>query len=229
MKRLFYLFLLPVVVAGCIGDDYLDDFVAPEIRITNAVDSLTIDSVHQFQVAYFNNVGREEAVDAVWSSSDPDVIVITPGGLATGLSLGPAELTVRYSDGTNPVEASVLVHTAENPVEVNNEPERRRGIIRTTSSYELTGGFTLEELENGSLLLSIGPDYVASTALPGLYVYLTNNPNSVANALEISEVMVFEGAHDYVLTDAGIDDYAYLLYYCKPFNVKVGDGEILAD
>ena len=39
-------------------------------------------------------------------------------------------------------------------------------------------------------------------------------------------VNIFDGAHEYTFTGADIFEYDYLLYYCKPFNVKVGDGEI---
>jgi len=40
-------------------------------------------------------------------------------------------------------------------------------------------------------------------------------------------VVTFDGAHDYILDDnVGLFDYNYLVYFCKPFNVKVGDGEI---
>ena len=40
-------------------------------------------------------------------------------------------------------------------------------------------------------------------------------------------VQVFDGAHEYALpAGIGLLDYDYLLYYCKPFGVKVGDGAI---
>ena len=67
---------------------------------------------------------------------------------------------------------------------------------------------------------------VADDGLPGLYVYLSNNPNSVSGALEIGPVEVFEGAHDYTISGLDITTYAYVLYFCKPFNVKVGHGDI---
>ena len=106
-------------------------------------------------------------------------------------------------------------------------PQEKSGTIATTSSYVLSGTFTLSELENsGDLRLSINDDYVADTALPGLYLYLTNNPSSIANALELGPVTVFNGAHQYTISDTGINDYSHLLYWCKPFTVKVGDGEI---
>jgi len=60
-----------------------------------------------------------------------------------------------------------------------------------------------------------------------LYVYLTNNPSTTAGALEIGKVTVFEGTHIYTIEgDIPLNQYNYLLYFCKPFNVKVGDGEI---
>ncbi|MEM7575335.1 MAG: Ig-like domain-containing protein [Bacteroidota bacterium] len=225
MKRLLFL-SLPLLAFACIGDDFLDDFVQPEIRIASTIDSLTIDSSFQLTALYFNNVGIEEVVPVSWSSSDPAVVSVDNSGLVTAHTLGTAELTVNYSDGNNPVTASTTLHTAENPVE---EPElqSRMGVIRTTSSYVLRGDFTLDEQEDGSLLLDIADNYAASTALPGLYIYLSNNPNSTSNALEIGPVAVFSGAHAYTITETMIDQYSHVLYFCKPFNVKVGDGEIL--
>jgi len=80
--------------------------------------------------------------------------------------------------------------------------------------------------EGGNLTLRFEDDYRASTALPGLYVYLTNNPNSTNSALEIGAVTTFSGAHTYTIEDVDISEYQYILYFCKPFNVEVGEGLI---
>jgi len=101
----------------------------------------------------------------------------------------------------------------------------RIGTIRTTSSYKLEGDFTLKE-EDGKLIIDIADNYEASDALPGLYIYLTNNPNTNTGAVEIGAVDIFKGAHTYEVTGVNINDFDYLLYFCKPFGVKVGDGEI---
>ena len=69
-------------------------------------------------------------------------------------------------------------------------------------------------------------DLDGATSLPGLYVYLTNNPSTVNNAYEIGRVETFNGAHSYRISGVGLNEYDYLLYWCKPFSVKVGDGEI---
>ena len=107
---------------------------------------------------------------------------------------------------------------------VNNNEQS--GSIRTTSSYVLSGDFVIRDNGNGGITISFVDDYEASTALPGLYVYLTNNPNTTAGAKEVGKVRVFNGAHEYTVDDASLFTYSHLLYYCKPFNVKVGDGAI---
>ncbi len=106
-------------------------------------------------------------------------------------------------------------------------PQSFQGTIRTTSSYVLTGSYEYGLNDAGQLVLDIAEDYEASTALPGLFVYLSNNPNSTSGSYEIAEVTVFSGAHSYTLPSSiDINDYKYILYWCKPFNVKVGDSTI---
>ena len=91
-------------------------------------------------------------------------------------------------------------------------PQSYQGTIRTTSSYELTGSYEYGLNDAGQLVLDIGDDYVASTAIPRLFVYLSNNPNSPSGAYEIAEVTVFSGAHSYVLPSSiDISDYKYIL------------------
>lgn len=227
MKYLTFLVSLPFLFWSCVGDDVLEDFVQPELRITNGIDSLSIDSTHQFAFLYLNNVGASETVTPIWSSSNEAILTIDANGLATAHSYGPVDITATYSNGTNPATVITSLHTAENPV-IIVEPvlQMRQGSIRTTSTYALSGGFTIEELESGGIIIKVDESYNATTALPDLFLYLSNNPNSIGNALVVADVVVFSGAHEYVLPDVGIDEYSHLLYYCRPFNVKVGDGEI---
>ena len=178
---------------------------------------------------YFNYVGKEiENPNVSWSSSDPNVLAITEDGLATGIEHGTATVTATLITTeenltiTNTDEVKVSMATLTESIEFI-------GTIVSTSNYELGGSYVLKvhEDENDILRLSLGDDYVASTSLPGLYVYLGNNPNSVADAFEIGAVTVFQGAHFYNLPSTiSIYDYSYILYWCKPFDVKVGEGQI---
>ena len=105
----------------------------------------------------------------------------------------------------------------------------KKTTIKIAKEYleQLEGSYVLKVQDNGVLRLSLGDDYKASTSLPGLYIYLGNNPNSIADAYEIGAVTVFQGAHFYDLPESiGLYDNSYILYWCKPFGVKVGEGKI---
>ena len=150
---------------------------------------------------------------------------IDANGLASAIAQGNALIyaDVDLADGrTLREEMAIEISMVTTVVEA---PTSRTGTIQTTTFYDLAGDFEISEVD-GKLVINIADNYVASSALPGLYVYLTNNPNSIGDALEIGEVEVFEGAHSYELENVGLTDYDYILYFCKPFRVKVGDGEI---
>ncbi len=209
------------MLTSCIGDDILDDFSKPEIRISNPIDSLALDSNYTFEAQYFDNVGKPNTGSYTWTSGDPSVVSIN-NGLALALDSGCAYIKVQFNDGEYEVADSVKVNVG---VTTSIGIQQKIGSVYTTSSYALQGNYTLTE-ENGVLTLGLDNTYNASTALPGLYVYLSNNTTSIANAYEIGAVTTFKGTHEYIINNIGINDYSYILYFCKPFNVKVGEGII---
>lgn len=207
------------LLSGCIKDDFIDDMIDPELTITTIVDSLAIDNEFQLQSRYLNNIGQEEQVTVEWYSSDSDIIEIDSDGLAKGIAAGSSFLKVTYTEQDERLQDSILVHVGENTVITEQNISTT---IVTTSYYLLEGTLGIEESNEG-LELIIQEDYKASTALPGLYLYLSNNRNSISNALEVSKVTVFSGVHSYSVPNAAIGDYNFLVYYCKPFNIKVGE------
>jgi hypothetical protein len=212
-----------LVLHGCIGDDIIEDRVDPVVRVSNAIDTMKNGTSYQFEATFFDQVGMEVMIDLSWSSSDENIISISESGLANALQIGNALITV---DGLAPsgeqVSAELLVAVGEETIGSISE---RTGTLQTTSSYELKGDFVLKE-EGGVLKLSFASNYQASTALPGLFIYLTNNPSTSSGAFEIGAVTEFEGAHSYDLPNSiDLMDYEYVLYFCKPFNAKVGDGQ----
>lgn len=226
MKLLFY--LLPLaILTSCIGEDIVNDYVQPVIRIQNIASAIEAGTDHQFGMQFVNNVGQMEEVMGEWSSANSEILTITNTGLATAIAEGSTTVTVSFTDQFGETASvSEAIEVGPSTVIVV-EPMMRSGTVNTTSSYDLTGAFSLEEIPNSEdLKLTFAGDYVADDGLPGLFVYLSNNPNSVSGALEIGAVQVFEGAHDYTISGVGISTYAYVLYFCKPFNVKVGHGDI---
>ena len=194
-----------------------------EIIFLNPVESIAITETYQYNVAYYNSLGEQETVNITWSSEDTSIATVDSNGLVTGISMGVTTIKAQTLVGTKTIENTTTITITQEAQNSN----KRSGTIVSTSNYALKGDFTLEEIENtNNLKLSLASNYEASTSLPGLYIYLSNNPNSIANALEIGPVSIFTGAHSYTITNKGINDYSYVLYWCKPFNVKVGEGKI---
>ena len=225
MRPIYFLLLISVFGTACVGDDIIDDRVDETLKITVQASSIAVGETFQFEARFTNNIGQNETGRVIWSSSDAAVLSIDQNGLATALSMGNVLVyaEVDLSDGRTLRE--------EMPVEINDETTvvetatGRSGRVETTTFYDLEGDFTLTETE-GKLLLDFADNYLASDALPGLYVYLSNNPNSISGAFEIGAVDVFRGAHSYEIEGVELADYDYVLYWCKPFRVKVGDGKI---
>lgn len=223
-NSIFYLFTFVFAFQSCIGDDVIFDTIEPEIRIMNPVDSIKINTTHQFKFSYFNNVGQAETdIVPMWKSSDPSIISIEQDGTAFADNKGSATISVEYVSEEKLVTDSIQVGVGAETVVTNTG---RSGTIKTTSTYRLQGDFTIEENGSGGVIINFADNFDASTALPGLYIYLTNNPNTTSNAKEIQKVTTFSGAHSIEVQGVGISDYSHILYFCKPFNVKVGDGEI---
>ncbi len=228
-KSLHFLYISMMILcfSACIGEDIIDDFVNPVLRIDNPLVSLAVGEEYQFEATYLNNIGQEEEVTLQWESSDPTTISIDAStGLATGVKNGTATISVSLADGGETLVTNSPVAIAEETVLDNPS---RAGTIMTTSSYALSGDFVMESvLDQNIIRISVANNYTASSALPGLYLYLTNNPNSINDAYEVGAVTVFNGTHTYEISDTevALNQYQYLLYWCKPFSVKVGEGRI---
>ena len=202
-------------------DEIEVDVMVNTFKINNPITTLDVDASHNFTTLFTDANGTVKTVDLIWTSSDSSIIRVNASGIATALKEGNATITVT-TVGTNPILTSQT--TINVPIAIKKSS--KSGTIKTTSSYLLEGDFTLEEI-GSSLVLKIANNYKASTALPGLFVYLGNNPNTISNAYEIGAVTTFNGAHSYTLpSNIKLSDYKYVLYWCKPFGVKVGDGEI---
>ena len=221
MRRLF--FLLPALW-GCVGEDVILDRVDPEVRITNPISNMEINTTWQFEFLSLDNVGMETTPDQVtWSTSNASVVMIDQNGLATALDRGEAIITLATT--INEMEVSATVNLKVTGDTTSGSPGKRKGEIMTTTSYLLQGNFEIS-LDEDDLLIKFASNYLADDGLPGLYVYLTNNPDSPAGGYEIGPVQVFTGTHEYRIADIDLFDYDYLFYYCKPFKVKVGHGDI---
>ena len=215
-----------MIVVGCVENDFIDDRVAERLSIDNPIDQIQLNETYQLNVTFFDNIGQPASATLRWFSSNTEVATISDSGLITALSEGSTtiRITTNLEDGSSVSQENRLTVSSQ---AVADNPISKSGSISSTSSYVLTGDFTISEIGNSQdLNLEIMSNYQASTSLPGLYLYLSNNPRSINGALEVAAVQVFNGAHSYRIENTEINQYKYLLYWCKPFSVEVGVGEI---
>ena len=227
-----------LIFLNCIGEDLIDDYVDPDLRFTNVILSLPIGVTHQYIVRFFDESGTE-VIDPslMWEIEPPSIAEISESEEITALAEGEATVTVKttgFQGETISAETVIYVSsssiTNSETIMENNEvievDSFFEGEIKTTSSYQLQGNFRYE-LNETRIILSLDETYRADSSLPGLYIYLGNNPNTVSDAYEIGAVQIFEGEHQYNLPESiKLMDHKYILYWCKPFNVKVGEGKI---
>lgn len=225
MNRIYIPILFFILtLSACIGTDIIDDEIDERIQISSSVDTLEVSGTYQFEATFFDNIGQEAIATIEWESTAPEVVSIDQTGLATALQKGNADIIASVFLPDEVISDTASLAVGEETVII--EQNTRTGVIATTSFYVLEGDFTLID-DEGILRLDIAENYRADSALPGLYLYLTNNPNTVNGAFEVGRVTTFSGAHTYELPeDIDLFEYNYLLYFCKPFGVKVGDGLI---
>lgn len=216
--------VLAIFLHSCVGDDFIEDRIDPVLSITNPFTSAAMDTLIQLEYSFRNNIGLEEEIEVQWDSEDENIAIVSPTGILEGVNMGSTTIYLRATYEGESLEDSFTIMINEETV-VEEMAEERTGRIEPSSFYTLDGNFTLSE-NDGVLILSFESNYIADDGLPGLYVYLTNNPNSTNGALEIGKVTQFSGAHEYEIQEADLFEYSHVLYFCKPFNVKVGDGTI---
>ena len=219
MKHSITAIMVVSLLTGCIGTDVVDDFVEARVVIENPISSLKADSTYQFNAVYLNNIGSPEAANFEWTSSDANILSIDNTGLARGIMEGDAIIMA----STNGKSDEIMVSVSDTTIAVADE---RVAELKTVSSYPLIGNVVLKR-EGGKMILEFADNFSTTSALPGLYVYLTNNTSTINNALEVGKVKAFTGAQTYeIAEDIELTTYDFVLFYCKPFLVPVGDGKL---
>ena len=148
------------------------------------------------------------------------MIDVEENGLITAYQAGMTIITAM----ANGVVEELIITAGNSTIEAS--VSQRTGVLKTVGSYPLDGDVTLVDLNNGDLRLELEDNFNTTSALPGLFVYLSNNPSTINDAYEIGEVTQFKGEQSYSIKEVGLSDFNYVLFFCKPFRVRVGDAEL---
>lgn len=228
-KYVFFIALL--TFNSCIQEDIVDDAVPEEIRIISSVNSLKIGDIVKFEASYFNNVGIQENKTIVWESSNPNVLSID---LETTNITAEAEGTATITAQTEGIsglltDSQIVTVVKEGEIVVPVETVKK-GAFSATSSYDSSGDFEIIKTTNG-IQINLASNYIGDESLPGFALFLTNNPNTLTNALEIDAYddgngTHYKGAFSYNVDGVGLNDYQYLVQWCRPFSILVGQALI---
>ncbi len=180
-----------------------------EVSIPDA--SIEIDEMVQLTAVAKNTAGDEvEGISFSWASDNTDVLEITQGGKVTGKANGAANITASAETVTSPTYTITV-----------GELNSRTGSFNGLGGYTVEGTATLSE---GSLAFS--DDFYADNG-PGLYVYLTKTSNSVSGGKELGKLTSNKGEQTYAVSDdVALNDFDFVLIYCKPFGVPFGVAEL---
>jgi len=74
-------FCMLVLFSSCIGDDFIENGVPPQLRIIGSVDTIKLGETFQMEAMFINNVGQETDVTIDWESSDEEIISVSETGL----------------------------------------------------------------------------------------------------------------------------------------------------
>lgn len=153
-----------------------------------------------------------------WESSNSAVISVNATGEITAVASGEALITAK-TDSVSSATLSLEVQSAS-----------KTATFSGSGSYTVTGTATMFYNESDDLILEFSNDFSVSSFGAAIYVYLSNQDNSVAGGAEIQQ-LTKQGGQSYNLTTINssltIDSYDYVIIHCKPFNIPFGQSSKL--
>jgi len=191
MKKWISLLFIPCILVSCIGTDILEEEIFPErVQITMAADTIKVGENFQFSALFFNSTGEVEETNFTWQSMDESIFSIDQMGLATALNPGRTHIIVQAAS----VSDSIEVTAGEVTVISNTTP--RSGMFVGLNNYDVEGDFTLELVSDSVVRLSFDSNFKTQNG-PGLYIYLTNNENSISGGLDLGQLKANSGEQFY--------------------------------
>jgi len=188
-----------------------------KVEIAAAQNAIALGGTLQFTVKVQNTSGQDLTGKTVtWSSSNSSILSINGSGLASAVAAGTAQITATV-DGIASLPISVEVTS-------NASATQRSGTFRGNSSYNVTGGVTLQQ--QGSALKVVFEDNFRSSNGPQLGIYLAKNAPGVlttSNSVSLGTLKSTTGKQEYnIPAGVKLTDFDFVVVYCIPFNVAFG-------
>ncbi len=190
-----------------------DANAAAVVRVTP--DSLSLDAggTATASVVARNIDGNEIVPGSVfWTSSDEAIAGVDASGLVTARAPGVAQIT------------ATVDNIASSPARVVVRGRARTGTFtkRPGTSYDVSGGVELRELQGGQLRLQFGSNFSTSDG-PDIDVYLSKTNQVTGTSLSLGNVIATRGQQSYAVPGApDLDEFSWVIIHCVAFNVTFG-------
>ncbi|WP_299459200.1 DM13 domain-containing protein [uncultured Microscilla sp.] len=182
------------------------------VNVTAPANNVAVGNTLQL-TATAQNINGENLIVAnyTWSSNNPSIATVDASGVVTGVTNGSVMITAT-TNGVNSQNFELTIGTGS---ELNGE-------FSGLGNYNVSGRVTLKTTANNALEIVLASNF-SSSAGPGLHVYLSN---STTGGLEVAPLRKTSGSDTYQVSGVALDQYKYVLVYCKPFSVTFGAAEL---
>ena len=151
-----------------------------------------------------------------WTSNNTAVATVDQNGLVTGVTDGVATITASANNvASQAYEITIGTGGASQA--------SRTAQFSGANNYRVSGNASLAAAGSG-VKLSLESNF-SSQSGPGLYLYLSNSATSVSGGIEIGKLRKTSGSDEYTIDGVSLDQYKFVIVYCKPFGAAFGFGE----
>ncbi|OJJ17903.1 hypothetical protein BKI52_29020 [marine bacterium AO1-C] len=154
--------------------------------------------------------------DFTWTSSSTSIATVDQNGLVTGVADGVVTITA----SANNIDSQAYELTIGSG---GSSQASRTAQFAGSNGYRVSGDASLAAAGNG-IKLSLGSNF-SSQSGPGLYLYLSNSSSSVSGGVELGKLRKNSGSDEYTVDGVALDQYKFVIVYCKPFGAAFGFAE----
>jgi len=191
--------------------------VATIVIAAPSTSNVDVGSTLQLTASAKNVNGNNLSVsDFNWVSNNTSVATVDQNGLVTGVSDGTVTITAS-ANNVNSQAYELTIGTG------GASQASRIAQFQGANNYRVSGNASLSASGNG-IKLSLESNF-SSQSGPGLYLYLSNNATSISGGVELGKLRKSTGSDEYTFDGVSLDQYKFVIVYCKPFRAAFGFGE----
>lgn len=201
------------IVELTVVNDSLDP---AKVIINTTNNNVMIGSEVQLSAEVFNLDNlmlNEETI--VWISDNETIATVDESGLVSILSAGTVNITASVDNVFSP--ALSLTARIEN--------NQRVASFQNAGGYNASGEATLQVTAEGALEVLFSAEFSVDNG-PGLEIFLSNTQSPTVNSVNLGSLQSTSGLQTYAIpTNVLIDDYAWIIIHCVPFDLVFGRGQ----